>query len=117
MQPEQLLEIVTLALEDLKAQDIKVLDVRDMSSVTDIMVIASGTSTRQVSAIARNVEEKAKEQGVRALGDEGIDTGEWALVDLGDVVVHVMLPTVRDFYQLEKLWSDMGQQETPPVDE
>ncbi len=107
MQPEQLLEIVTLALEDLKAQDIKVLDVRAISSVTDIMVIASGTSTRQVSAIARNVEDKARKSGIRALGREGIELGEWALVDLGDVVVHVMLPTVRDFYQLEKLWSDM----------
>ncbi|WP_353570566.1 ribosome silencing factor [Candidatus Albibeggiatoa sp. nov. BB20] len=108
MQPEQLLEIVNLALEDLKAQDIKVLDVREMSSVTDIMVIASGTSTRQVSSIARNVEEEAKKNGVRAIGSEGLDIGEWALVDLGDVVVHVMLPTVRDFYQLEKLWSDIG---------
>lgn len=110
MQPEQLLEIVTLALEDIKAQDIKVLDVREMSSVTDLMVIASGTSTRQVSAIAKNVEQKARENGIRALGDEGIDSGEWALVDLGDVVVHVMLPTVRDFYQLEKLWSDIGNE-------
>jgi ribosome-associated protein len=110
MQPEQLLEIVTLALEDIKAQDVKVLDVREISSVTDLMVIASGTSTRQVSAIAKSVEQKARENGIRALGDEGIDSGEWALVDLGDVVVHVMLPTVRDFYQLEKLWSDMGNE-------
>ncbi|MEK7991088.1 MAG: ribosome silencing factor, partial [Thiotrichaceae bacterium] len=112
MQPEQLLEIVTLALENLKAQDIKVLDVREISSVTDIMVIACGTSTRQVSAIARNVEDEARKHGIHALGREGLDVGEWALVDLGDVVAHVMLPTVRDFYQLEKLWSDIGQEET-----
>lgn len=106
MQTEQLLEIVTSAVEELKAQDVKILDVRANSSVTDIMLIASGSSTRQVSALARHVIETAKQHEVNVLGDEGVVHGEWALVDLGDVVVHIMLPSVRDFYQLEKLWTD-----------
>lgn len=106
MNIEQLKRLAIDALEDVKAKDIRVLDVRGISSITDFMVIASGTSTRQVRAIANNVAEKAKEQGCRPLGVEGEQVGEWALVDLADVVVHVMLPEVRDFYNLEKLWGD-----------
>jgi ribosome-associated protein len=106
MQTEKLLEILTTAVEELKAHDVKVLDVRANSSVTDIMLIASGSSTRQVSALARHIIDTAKQYDINVLGDEGIAYGEWALVDLGDVVVHIMLPSVRDFYQLEKLWTD-----------
>ena len=102
---EQLLQIVLDALEDIKAVDVRVIDVRGMTSITDLMVIASGTSTRHVKAVADRVEEAAKSHGFRALGVEGSREAEWILIDLVDVVVHVMLPEVRDFYALEKLWS------------
>ncbi len=111
MKLEQLKKLVITALEDLKASNIKVLDVRGLSNVTDLMVIASGNSDRQVKALANNVIEEAKQKGHPPIGVEGEQVGEWALVDLGDVVVHIMLPTVRDFYNLEKLWSDAGQLE------
>jgi len=104
MQSEQLKDVVVAALEEIKAKDIVVLDVHKLTSITDIMVIASGTSSRQVKALADNVVEKAKATGCRPLSVEGEREGEWILVDLADVVVHVMLPTTRDFYQLEKLW-------------
>ena len=106
MNAEQLRDLVVEALEDLKGTDIRVLDVRGKSSITDIMVIASGTSDRQVRALANNVVVKAKEQGVMPLGQEGEREGEWVLVDLGDVVAHIMLPQIRDFYNLEKLWGE-----------
>lgn len=104
MQAEQLTKLVIDALEDVKAKDIRTIDVLGKSSVTDIMIIASGSSTRQVKALANNVVVKAKEAGVIPLGVEGEGEGEWVLVDLGDVVVHVMQPVIRDFYHLEKLW-------------
>lgn len=100
-----LVKLVTDALDDLKAVDVAVLDVRDMASFTDVMVIASGRSDRQVKALASHLVEKAKEAGVQALGVEGEGDGQWILVDLGEVVVNVMLPEVRDFYKLERLWS------------
>lgn len=94
------------ALEDLKADNPVVLDVRAISSFTDYMIFASGSSSRHVVAIAESVIEAAREAGQPAVGVEGEDIGEWVLVDLGDVVVHVMLPDVRLYYELEKLWGE-----------
>ena len=102
---EHLTTLVVEALDDLKAQDIRVMDVAGLTSITDTMVIASGTSDRHVKALSDNVVEQAKKNGVRPLGVEGEQTREWILVDLGDVIVHVMLPRIRSFYNLEKLWS------------
>lgn len=104
MQTEQLKALIVDALEDVKATNIKVIDVRGRSSITDLIVIATGGSNRQVKAAADNVVKKALENGVRPLGMEGEQVGEWALVDLGDAVIHVMQAQVRDFYNLEKLW-------------
>jgi ribosome-associated protein len=109
MQSEQLVQIAVAALEELKAQDITTIDVRDKTSITDFMVIASGSSSRQVKALVENVMEKVKEQGVRPLGSEGLDGGEWALLDLGDIVVHVMQVATRQFYDLERLWQGAEQ--------
>ena len=96
--------LIAAALDGLKAQNIAVFDVRGLSDVTDTIVIASGTSDRHVKSLAGRVLERAREAGVRPLGLEGERDGEWVLVDLQDVVVHVMLPRVREFYSLEKLW-------------
>ncbi|PKF70382.1 ribosome silencing factor [Pseudomonas fluvialis] len=109
MQNEQLLQLAIAALEDLKAKDITTIDVRGKTSITDFMVIASGTSGRHVKSLAENVLEKVKEQGVRPVGNEGLDGGEWALLDLGDVVVHVMQEATREFYDLERLWQGAEQ--------
>jgi ribosome-associated protein len=103
---EALKKLVVEALEDIKGGDIRILDVRDRTSITDVMVIATGNSNRQVKALVDSVIEKSKKAGVQVLGTEGTEAGEWALVDLGDVVVHIMQPSVRDFYNLEKLWGD-----------
>ncbi|HRC73055.1 MAG TPA: ribosome silencing factor [Candidatus Competibacter sp.] len=105
MQLEDLRTIVVDALEELKAQDIKILDVRGVASFTDLMVVASGTSTRHVKSVADKVIEKAGQAGIKPLGVEGEREAEWVLVDLNDIIVHVMLPQTRDFYNLEKLWS------------
>ncbi len=99
-----LLAAVSTALDDMKAVNVKVLDVRGVSDFADTLVIASGNSDRHVRSIADRVVAEAKAVGVRPLGQEGTREGEWALVDLQDVVVHVMLPRVREFYGLEKLW-------------
>lgn len=104
MQLDPLKQVVIDALEELKAVDIKILDVRDISGFTDLMVIASGTSTRQVKALADKVLERCRAHGLRPLGIEGEREAEWVLVDLGDIVVHIMTPQTRDFYNLEKLW-------------
>ena len=108
MNAEKLLTLVKESLEDKKAEDIDVLNVRNFSSITDFMVVATGNTARQVKALAQHVIEQAKGHGHRPFSDEGSNVGEWALVDLGDVIVHVMQPETRDFYQLEKLWTDMG---------
>ncbi|NIM32921.1 MAG: ribosome silencing factor [Pseudomonas stutzeri] len=109
MQTEALVQLAVAALEDLKGQDITTIDVQGKTSVTDYMIIASGSSSRHVKSLAENVLEKAKEQGVRPLGSEGLDGGEWALLDLGDVVVHVMQVPTRQFYDLERLWQGAEQ--------
>jgi ribosome-associated protein len=106
MQAEQLKELVVNALEDIKAQDVSVIDVRDRTSVTDYMVLASGTSNRQVKSLAESVVAEAREQGVRSGNMEGSTVSDWILVDLGDVVVHLMMPATREFYDLERLWRD-----------
>jgi len=97
-------DLVTAALDDMKAVNVRVLDVRGLTDIADTMVIASGNSDRHVRAIADRVVEKVKAAGVRPLGLEGERESEWVLVDLNDVIVHVMLPRVREFYGLERLW-------------
>ena len=97
-------QAVTTALDDMKAVNVRVLDVRGLTDIADTMVIASGNSDRHVRSIAERVVEKAKAAGFRPLGTEGEHDGEWVLVDLQDVLVHVMLPRVREFYGLESLW-------------
>ena len=106
---------VVAALEDLKAIDVKVLDVRGRCNFSDFMVFSSGTSDRHLKSQANSVVEKLKERGVRPLGVEGDETAgtEWVLVDLTDVLVHIMLPETRDHYQLEKLWSAQASSATP----
>ena len=108
MQGEKIVELVIDALEDMKAIDIKTIDVTDRSSVTDFMIIATGTSRRHVKSAAGNVQAVLKDNGLQPKGTEGTDASEWVLVDIGDVVVHVMMPDTREFYDLEKLWHPMG---------
>ena len=102
---DELKQLTINALEDLKAEDITVLDVKDKTTVTDWLVIATGSSSRHVKSLANNVASEAKNAGVPLLGSEGEVDGEWVLVDLGDVIVHVMQRQVRDYYDLESLWS------------
>ncbi len=97
-------QAVVSALEDIKARDIVVLDVGRMTSLFDCMVIASADSSRQAKALANNVQEKLKALGATVYGVEGEQAGEWVLIDLGDVVVHIMIPAVREYYNLEQLW-------------
>ena len=106
LQAEATKKMALKALDELKAEQVVVLDVRDIASFTDYMIFASGNSTRHVGAIAESVIEAAKQAGEPPVGVEGEEVGEWILVDLGDVVVHVMLPDVRRYYELEKLWGE-----------
>lgn len=108
MNVPKLQKIAVAALEDIKAKDIEVINTSKLTSMFDRLVIASADSTRQVKALARNVYDKVKEAGGEVLSIEGEDSGEWVLVDLGDVVVHIMQPAVRAYYNLEELWA------TPP---
>ena len=105
MESEALKDLVMDALDDIRGHDIVSLDVTGQTDIADYMVVASGNTARQVNALVDNVVEKVKAEGVGVIGVEGKDTGEWVLVDLADVIVHVMLPDVRDFYDLERLWS------------
>ncbi len=102
--PPTLLTVVCDALADMKALDVKVLDVRGLTDIADFMVIASGTSDRHVRSVAQRVVEKTKEAGFRPHGVEGQQDSDWVLIDLSEMIVHVMLPRVREFYGLEKLW-------------
>ena len=105
MNSMQLSDFVVAVLDDNKAQEIIKLDVQRMTSVTDYMIVASGTSNRHVRALIEHVTDKAREAGRKPIGVEGEEGAEWILLDLDDVLVHVMLPKVRAFYNLEKLWS------------
>jgi ribosome-associated protein len=110
--PPALAQVVLAALEDMKAVNVKAMDVRGITDITDMMVVASGTSDRHVKSIADRVVQRCKEAGYRPFGIEGERDGEWVLLDLNDVVVHVMLPRVREFYALEKLWENGAARRT-----
>jgi len=99
------LNVIRNALEDMKSQDMMVLDVKDITSVTDYMIIVSGTSTQHLRSIANHARSEAKKHQLSVVGSEGEDSAEWILLDFGDVIVHAMLPEVRSYYELEKLWS------------
>lgn len=116
MNLDELKALVIDAVEDLKAFDINVVDVQGRSSVTDTLIFASGRSDRQVKSIANSVVIAAKKAGIAPLGVEGLNSGDWVLVDLGDVVVHVMLPQVRDYYGIERMW-DVDAESAEVVDE
>jgi len=105
MDIRKLNKAVLAALEDIKARDIEVYDVRHLTSLFERVVIATADSVRQSKSLARNVHDKARQLGVPVCGIEGDDAGEWVLVDLGDIVVHIMLPAVRTHYNLEELWN------------
>ena len=105
MNSKQLSDLVVDALEEMKARNIVKLDVRNLTTVTDYMIVASGTSNRHVKALADAVSDKSREAGHKPAGVEGEEASEWVLLDLQDALVHVMLPRVREFYNLEKLWS------------
>ena len=110
MDIEAMKDAVIDALEDIKGFDITVMDVRKLTSMTNYMVVASATSTRQAKAMADNVREKLKEKGFEIRGVEGEKEGEWVLVDLSDIIVHIMLPATRAYYNLEQLWGAAEQQ-------
>jgi ribosome-associated protein len=99
-------KLVISALEDIKAHDIQAIDVRRLTSIFDWIIVASADSARQTKALARHVRDRLKESGSAIVGTEGEDSGEWILVDAGDVVAHVMQPAVREYYNLEELWSE-----------
>ena len=112
MDIRKLQKIAVAALEDIKAKDIEVLNTSKLSALFDRVIIATGDSNRQVKALAKSVHDKVKEAGGTVIGVEGEDAGEWVLVDLGDIVVHVMQPAVRAYYNLEELWSGSAKPST-----
>ena len=111
MSPDELRDLIVASLDDRKGRSILALDVTKLTDVTDYMVLASGTSTRHVRALVDSLRETAKRLALRIIGVEGQDAGQWVLVDLGDVVVHVMSAETRAFYDLERLWGDPGRGE------
>ncbi len=113
--PGSLTKVAVAALEDMKAVNVKVLDVRKLTDVADTMIVATGNSDRHVKSIADRVIERCREAGHRAYGVEGQQEGEWVLVDLQDLIVHVMLPRIREFYGLEKLWDLRPARREPSV--
>ncbi len=117
MDTRKLQKIVVNALEDIKGKDIEVINTAKLTSMFDRLVIATGDSNRQVKALARNVQDKVREAGADVLSTEGEDAGEWVLVDLGDIVVHVMQPGVRLYYNLEELWQATPAQRRKAVAE
>ncbi len=102
---EHLQQLIIDAMDDLKAVDIHAVNVEGVAGFTDRMLFASGTSTRHVKSIAQSVQDAAKQAGIALLGVEGEDVGEWVLIDLGDLVVHIMIPDTREFYDIERLWT------------
>ncbi len=106
---QSLISLIKTILEDHKAQNIVELDIKDVSSIADAMIVTSGTSTRHVKSMADAVMEKTKQAGFKILSSEGAQTSEWILIDLADVIVHIMLPETRNFYDLERLWSARPQ--------
>ena len=117
MDIRKLQKVVVSALEDIKGKDIEVINTAKLSSMFDRLVIATGDSNRQVKSLARTVSEKVREAGGEVISIEGEDTGEWVLVDLGDLVVHVMQPTVRQYYNLEELWQTTPAQRRKAVEQ
>lgn len=113
MQAKKMQQLIHRALVDAKGQDIRVLDVRKIAGFTDYMVIASGTSSRHVATLAEKVVDKLRARGLKPIGLEGKEFGEWVLIDFGDVVTHVMHPQTRNFYNLEKLWGEEIQLDAP----
>ena len=110
MKSVQMANLAKEALDDLKAINVVTMDVSELTDVMDYMVIASGSSSRHVKSLASNVAVELKKRGIHIIGVEGEKTGDWVLVDLGDVVVHVMLPDMRDLYDLERLWTAHSSQ-------
>jgi ribosome-associated protein len=110
MNTAELLAISLDALDDLKAQNVQAFDTTGLTNLFERVIICNGTSNRQTRALANHVREKVKEAGGEVLGIEGEETGEWVLVDMGEIVVHIMQPTIRDYYRLEELWG------TTPID-
>jgi ribosome-associated protein len=105
MNAKQIEKLVVDALEDIKAKNIEIIDTSKLTPLFERIIVATGESNRQTRALARNVQDKAREAGLQILSTEGEDAGEWILVDLGDAIVHIMLPAIRAYYQLEELWS------------
>ena len=119
MDSESLKDKVLDLLDAIKAKEIVCLDVKEQTSVTDYMIVASGTSSHHVKSIAGYVGEELKKAGINPIGSEGEQAAEWVLIDFGDVVLHVMMPTAREFYDLEKLWSGLtpsSELDQPQVD-
>ena len=116
MRLNKLQKTAVTALEDIKARDITVLDVRKLTSLCDTLIVASADSNRQVKALAQHVRDRLKEAGAGIVGVEGEETGEWVLVDAGDIIVHIMQPAIRAYYNLEELWTPPAPKRRPKAE-